>query len=198
MAPVLAIDGASRFYVKLLSSPGRVLVLGAGDGVVASALAMRGHDVTAVEPSASLREVIEEKRGGTTLTIVSDDPRTLDLAARFSLVIAPNQALGLAQSPDEVHAMLSVMAKHLDPGGTFALDLLVDVEASDARRARPFPHLRERGDAIHPLSPLRLPPAVLDEVLGAVGLEARERYGDFVETPFSATSRLQVVSGGRR
>jgi hypothetical protein len=198
VAPVLAIDGASRFYVKLLSSPSRVLVLGAGDGVVASALAMRGHEVTAVEPSASLREVIEEKRGNNTLTIVSDDPRTLELKKRFSLVIAPNQSLGLAQSPDEVHAMLSVMAKHLETGGAFALDMLVDAFDSDVRRARPFPHLRERGDAIHPLSPLRLPPAVLDDVLEAVGLEARERYGDFVETPFSATSRLQVVSGGKR
>jgi hypothetical protein len=198
VAPVLAIDGASRFYVKLLSSPSRVLVLGAGDGVIASALSMRGHDVTAVEPSPSLREVIEEKRGANLLTVVSDDPRTLDLRSRFALVIAPNQSLGLAQSPDEVHAILSVMARHLEDGGTFALDVLADAVETDVRRTRPVPHLRERGDAIHPLSPLRLTPVMLDDVLEVVGLEARERFGDFSEGPFSATSRLQVVSGGKR
>jgi len=198
VAPVLAIDGASRFYVKLLSSPSRVLVLGAGDGVIASALAMRGHDVTAVEPSASLREVIEEKRGTNALNVMSDDPRALDLKSRFALVLAPNQSLGLAQSPDEVHAILSVMAEHLDNSAIFALDVLAEVEETEVRRPRPFPHLRERGDAIHPLSPLRLSPATLDEVLEGVGLQARERFGDFSEGPFSATSRLQVVSGGKR
>lgn len=193
---MLAIDGASRFYAKLLASPGRALVLGAGDGVVAGALAARGHDVVAVEPSASLRTVIAQQPGA--LKVLSDDPRTLDLRERFALVIAPNQALGLAQSPDEVHAFLAVMARHLDVGGVFALDVRAEGSEPEPRRVRPTPHLRERGDAIHPLSALRLPPAVLDDALNAVGLEARERYGDFVETPFSSASRLQVVAGGSR
>lgn len=196
MAPVLAIDGASRFYAKLLAAPARVLVLGAGDGAVAGALALRGHDVTAVEPSASLRAIIEAQRAG--LKVSSDDPRTLDLRARFALVIAPNQSLGLAQTPDEVHAFLSVMARHLDVGGVFALDVLAESEDPAARRPRPFPHLRERGDGLHPLAPLRLSATVLDDALSAVGLEARERYGDFGETPFSSASRLQVVAGGAR
>ncbi|HEY0882848.1 MAG TPA: hypothetical protein VGD87_15010, partial [Archangium sp.] len=62
MTPILALDGPSRFYGKLLSAPGEVLVLGAGDGLVASALASRGHSVVAVESSPSLRALVLDRR----------------------------------------------------------------------------------------------------------------------------------------
>lgn len=200
MAPVLTLDGPSRFYGKLLPSPGQVLVLGAGDGVVASALASRGHHVVAVEPSNSLRSMLAERQlqlpWSERLQVLGDDPRTLDLQKRFELVIAPHQALGITRSPDELYAMLEVMARHLERSGVFALDTLVEVLNADEHRVRPIPHLRDRADAIHPLSPLRLSPQTLDDALAAVGLEPRERYSDFHEAPFTPFSALQIVVGG--
>lgn len=200
MAPVLALDGPSRFYGKLLPGAGRVLVLGAGDGLVAAALCSRGHEVVAVEASTSLRALVVERKAQLAhperLTVIADDPRTLDLAQRFGLVIAPHQALGLARSPDELHALLSVVARHLEPEGTFAFDALNEPATGEVRRPRGVPHLRERSEAIHPLSPLRLSAATLDEALDSVGLAARERFSDFNETPFSSDALLQVVVGG--
>lgn len=200
MAPVLSLDGPSRFYGKLLATPGSVLVLGAGDGVVAVALASRGHQVVAVEPSPSLRALLAEKQlrlpVGERLEVRGDDPRTLDLGKKFDLVIAPHQALGLTRSPDELFAFLETMAKHLAPGGVFALDALADAKADDDTRPRPVMHLRERTDAIHPLAPLRLTAQTLDDALASVGLEPRERYGDFSEAEFSTQSQLQLVVGG--
>ncbi len=200
MAPVLALDGPSRFYGKLTGASGNVLVLGAGDGLVAAALASRGHDVVAVEPSPSLRALVLERKLSLThperLSVIPDDPRTLELRKKFALVLAPHQALGLARSPDELHALLSVMAKHLEPEGTFAFDALNEPEAGSAHRIIGVPHLRERTDAVHPLSPLRLSATTLDEALASVGLEARERFSDFNETTFSTDSGLQVVVGG--
>lgn len=201
MAPVLSLDGPSRFYGKLLGASGNVLVLGAGDGLVAAALASRGHEVVAVEGSASLRSLVLERKASLAhperLTVVSDDPRTLDLQRKFGLVIAPHQALGLARSPDELYALLSVMARHLEPEGTFAFDALNETQTGDQQRPRGVPHLRERREGvIHPLAPLRLSAATLDEALDSVGLEARERFCDFNETPFSPEAQLQVVVGG--
>lgn len=197
---LLALDGPSRFYGKLLRASGQVLVLGAGDGLVAASLASRGHEVVAVEASASLRALVVERRGKLThperLTVNSDDPRTLDLRRTFALVIAPHQALGLARSPDELHALLSVIARHLEPEGTFAFDALNEPRAGEVHRARGIPHLRERSEGIHPLAPLRLSAATLDDALESVGLLPRERFADFNETPFSPDAALQVVVGG--
>ena len=200
MAPVLSLDGPSRFYGKLLPGAGRVLVVGAGDGLVAAALCSRGHEVVAVESSSSLRALVIERKAQLAhperLTVVPDDPRTLDLGQQFGLVIAPHQALGLARSPDELHALLSVVARHLEPEGTFAFDALNEPASGDVHRPRGVPHLRDRSEAIHPLSPLRLSAPTLDEALESVGLVARERFSDFNETPFSADAELQVVVGG--
>lgn len=200
MAPVLTLDGPSRFYGRLLPSPGRVLVLGAGDGLVAVALASRGHRVVAVEPSNSLRALLAERQlqlpVSEHLQVLGDDPRTLALERRFNLVLAPHQALGLTRSPDELFAFLEAMARHLEPDGVFALDALAEYKDPDEHRPRPVMHLRDRSDAIHPLAPLRLTAQTLDDALASVGLEPRERYADFNETPFAPTSELQVVVGG--
>ncbi len=200
MTPVLTLDGPSRFYGKRLPASGPVLVLGAGDGRVAAALASRGHEVVAVEGSPSLRLLVLERRATLPhpelLVVNADDPRTLDLQRKFSLVIAPHQAMGLARSPDELHAFLSVMARHLEEEGTFALDALHEPRSGELHRPRGVPHLRERTAAIHPLAPLRLSAGTLDEALESVGLIARERFSDFNETLFSAEAQLQVVVGG--
>lgn len=200
MAPVLALDGPTRFYGKRLAASGPVLVLGAGDGLVAAALASRGHEVVAVEASASLRALVLERKATLPqperLWVVSDDPRTLELGRKFALVIAPHQALGLARSPDELHALLGVIARHLEPEGTFAFDTLNEPATGEVHRARGVPHLRERSAAIHPLAPLRLSASTLDDALESVGLVARERFGDFNETPFAPEAQLQIVVGG--
>ena len=200
MTPVLALDGPSRFYGKRLVASGRVLVLGAGDGLVAAALASRGHEVVAVEASPSLRALVIDRRATLPhpehLLVVSDDPRTLDLGKKFSLVIAPHQALGLARSPDELHALLAVIARHLEADGTFAFDALNEPSTGEVHRARGVPHLRDRAAAIHPLAPLRLSAPTLDDALESVGLAPRERFSDFNETPFAPEAQLQVVVGG--
>ena len=201
MAPVLALDGPSRFYGKLAGASAQVLVLGAGDGLVAAALASRGHEVVAVEASPSLRAMVLERKATLArperLTVSADDPRTLWLDRKFSLVLAPHQALGLARSPDELHALLSVVTRHLEAGATFAFDALNEAGTGDPRRPRGAPHLRERSHAIHALIPLRLSAATLDEALESVGLVARERFSDFNETPFAPDAQLQVVVAGR-
>ncbi len=197
MTSVLMLDGASRFYGKLLDVPSSVLVLGAGDGVVAAALASR-HEVVAVEASASLRSLINQHQQLVQLhrlKVIADDPRTLTLERKFSLVIAPHQAIGLTRNPEELQVFLSVMAKHLEPEGTFAFDAL-NGPPGDTHGPRGIPHLRERNDAIVRLTPLRLSAQTIDEALQSVGLLARQRFSDFNETPFTVDAQIQVVVGG--
>ncbi len=200
MAPLLALDGPTRFYGRLVIEHATILVLGAGDGLVASALASRGHEVLAVETSPSLRALIDARRAKmaepSLLQVLPDDLRTLALGRTFGLVIAPHQALGVAKSPDELGALFEVMASHLSDGGVFAFDALNDPQSNEGARPRMVPHLRERSDAIYPLSPLRLSAQTLDDALESVGLQARERFSDFNEAPFGPESLMQLVIGG--
>jgi SAM-dependent methyltransferase len=202
---VIGADLAQDFYMRLAGQGAAVLILGAGEGELACALARRGHDVVAVEPSSRLLTAAIERREAeapkASLRFVNADPRTERLGRRFALVLLPRNALGLAHDEDGARALLSTVAVHLAPTGTFALD--AHLEASwppgDAPPPRVTPHLRERREgriALHRLALFRLTAERLDELLREAGLEARERYQDFRGTPPADGAELQVVVGG--
>jgi len=206
-------DSAGAFYARQAGSTGgRVLVLGAADGQVACAVAAQGTQVLAVEPSDRLltlaRARWDEEPGREGLTLLAGDPRTWRSDERFGLVLAPQNALGLMASPQEVDAFFGTIAAHLSPGGAFTFDVRAEVadELDDrpALTGREFmPHLRERTRGRAPSQGLRrftrrrFRPDAIDLALRGVGLEARERYGDFAGTPFDDRDELQVVLGGR-
>ncbi|MEW6432778.1 MAG: class I SAM-dependent methyltransferase [Myxococcota bacterium] len=203
---VIGADLAQDFYARLAGKDAAVLILGAGEGELACALARRGHDVVAVEPSSRLLTAAIERREAdapkASLRLVNADPRTERLGRRFAVVLLPRNALGLAHDEDEARALLSTVAAHLAPDGAFALDAQLEPPPPPGDAPPPprvTPHLRERRDgqlALHRLELFRLTAERLDELLREVGLEARERYQDFRGTPPDHGAALQVVVGG--
>lgn len=207
MLSVVGLDAASAFYVRQAPPRSSVLVLGAADGQVACALASRGHEVVAVEPSAALLALAIERREieapRSSLRFVNEDLRTVRLARKFAAVFAPRNALGSMSSEADARAFAKTMAEHLAPDGVLALDVLAapadDEEDEDEGAQRPLrspvPHLHAR-KGIHRLRHRRYSAAEVDVLLADAELEARERYADFQETPFSADAERQVVIGG--
>ncbi|ADV68507.1 class I SAM-dependent methyltransferase [Deinococcus maricopensis] len=113
-------------YARLAdASGGPVLELGAGTGRVSVYLARRGVNVTGLEPSDAMRRRAQERaqRSRVDVTLVPGDMRDFDLGARFPLVIAPFNALMHLYSVQEQADALNAIARHVQPGGTFAFDL---------------------------------------------------------------------------
>lgn len=184
------------------------LVLGSGDGRVAFALGKRGLEVTAVEPSESFfaQAQLNQKAQGEGVKLVRADLRSLRLDQRFGSVVAPQNAVGLMGTIDEVDALLATVRHHLGTDGGFLFDLR-GASVNEAGNLELFgrqaflPHLRGRADTrAGPIRRLRrhhLDPVQLEVSLKHAGLEARERYGDFLGRPWDEDDEMQVVVAGR-
>lgn len=187
---------------------GGALVLGSGDGRVAFALARRGLEVTAVEPSESFFALGEQARleQAVDVKLLRADLRSLRLSQSFGAVVAPQNALGLMANVDEVDALLATVRHHLAPDGAFLFDLrgtaVSEAGSVDLFGRQAFlPHLRGRGEnrRAGPIRRLRrhlLDPVQLEAALKHAGLEARERYGDFLGRPWDEDDEVQVVIAG--
>ncbi|OLV16983.1 class I SAM-dependent methyltransferase [Deinococcus marmoris] len=114
-----------HFYAGVAErAAGPVLEVGAGTGRVTSYLARRGVDVTGLEPSARMIARAQERAtGGQALKLVQGNMQTFQLEQKFSLIIAPFNALMHLYTPNEQLGALQNLHAHLDPGGQFAFDL---------------------------------------------------------------------------
>src|SRR5581483_387059 len=75
------------FYLALAgATPLRVLDLCCGTGELATALAARGHRVTAVDAAAPMLALARIRPGGDRVAWVEADTRTFALAERFDLI----------------------------------------------------------------------------------------------------------------
>ena len=210
------------FYTRrTVEQGGPVLVLGAANGRVAWALGRAGLEVLGVEPSEWMLQAAEEDRSredpavaGRT-RLLRADPRSLRLDERFRVVLAPQNALGLMTSHDDLEAFLATVRHHLVPEGLFLFDVLNPPAEAPARHDEEEPsggleprrpvfafHLRERRQPGAPpgIRRLRLRPfslAELDAAMKDCGLTPRERYGHFDGKPFDPEDErhIGVVDG---
>jgi SAM-dependent methyltransferase len=211
------------FYTRQATERGGpVLVLGSATGRVAWALAGHGLSVLGVEPSERMVRAAEEQRASESpevsgrVRFLHADPRSLRLSERFPVVLAPQNALGMMGSHEDLETVLATVRHHLEPGGTFVYDVLnpppeptassrEDEEPGSAlepRRPVFSFHLRERRQPGAPpgIHRLRLRPFTaeeLDVAMAACGLTPRERYGRFDGKPFDSEDEqhIGVVEG---
>ncbi|QRN95452.1 class I SAM-dependent methyltransferase [Archangium violaceum] len=199
------------FYTRQATERGGpVLVLGSANGRVAWTLAEHGLSVLGVDPSERMVRAAEESRASVSAEVAGRvrfllaDPRSLRQPERFPVVLAPQNALGLMSTHEDLEAFLATVRYHLVPGGLFVYDVLnpSTEPASTQNRDEDDPgaaleprrpgfsfHLRERRQPGAPLGIRRLklkPFSVqeLDAAMAAGGLTPRERYGRFDGKPF--------------
>ncbi|MDB4977033.1 MAG: Methyltransferase [Myxococcaceae bacterium] len=119
-----------RFYVhRALGSKGPVLELGAGTGRVALEIARAGRDIVAVEPVPAMLTRAREKalrlpkHAQERLIWKRGDLRTLRLAQRFALVIAPFNVFMHLYTREDLERGLATVRAHLAPRGRFVFDV---------------------------------------------------------------------------
>jgi len=115
-----------------------VLEIGAGTGRIAAALAVAGHQVTAVEPSAPMRDRFAQRlaqlpqRAARRVTVLPGTAAApaLPTDQRFDAVLMGQNLLAHLLSTDERHAALTAAFAALRPGG----QLIADVDLLGPRR----------------------------------------------------------------
>lgn len=116
----------------------RVIEIGAGTGRVAAALAVAGHSVTAVEPSAPMRARLTRRlaqlpeRAARRITVVAGDAETpgVEASAPFDVALLGQNVLGHLPAAGQRLAALRALRAHLRPGG----HLICDVDVLGPRR----------------------------------------------------------------
>lgn len=212
------------FYIQRDYGQGPVLVLGAADGRVAFEIAARGVPVVGVEPSgvmlaaAEARKSDEKVETASRIKFVKADLRTVRLKESFEAVIAPQNAVGMLTTIDDLAAFFETARHHLRPSGTLVLDLInpaappiTGKPRGESRKIEPMPerpgasmpslftphlHERNRGDSSQGIRRMRPTPFAvedIDEALEAAGFTALERFGGFDSKPFDPTDPVQIV-----
>ena len=118
------------FYLDLarrlqagLDRPLVVADLGCGTGELAIALAERGCDVTAIEPSPAMLAEARARPGADRMLWIEDDASSLEgLGERFDLIVATGHVAQVISDEDEWRQALAAARRALRPGGRLAFE----------------------------------------------------------------------------
>jgi SAM-dependent methyltransferase len=123
-------DEADWLVERLGQGCRRVLEPGCGAGRMFAPLAARGLIVTGIDRSAAMAERARARNAG---RVVLGDMTDFDLGACFDGAICPINTLGHL-SHDEVALHLRAMARALEPGSRYLVQLALDADVGDASR----------------------------------------------------------------
>ena len=111
--------------VAELAGGGRVLEFGIGTGRLALPLAARGVEVVGVEASQAMVSALRRKPGGDRLEVVMGDFAHATADGGFAVVLLAFNTLFALPHQEAQLACFANAARHLTPGGVFALDAFV-------------------------------------------------------------------------
>lgn len=100
-----------------------VVELGCGTGTLASILAQRGYQVTAVDLSPDMLSVAAEKCEGLDVQLVCQDMSRLTLPMQVDAVICCLDSLNYVTRPAQVQRTFQRILPSLVPGGLFLFDV---------------------------------------------------------------------------
>lgn len=205
--------------LERLAGDGPALELGIGTGRVALPLAARGVEVCGVDASQRMIDVLRSKSGGGDVDVVVGDFADFDLGRRFALVyVVFNTFFALTSQDDQIRCFECV-ARHLDDGGRFVLEVFVpDLARFDRHQrvgvdrvtlheveleiSRHDPvHQRvssqrvvvgEHGARLYPVFVRYAYPSELDLMARLAGLTLEHRWADWRRAPFTSDSAHHV------
>lgn len=200
-----------------LAGDGRALELGIGTGRIALPLARRGVGVHGIDVSRAMVSRLRAKPGGDGIGVTIGDFATTKVEGTFSVAyLVFNTIMNLTTQAEQVACFRNV-AGHLEPGGTFVIEVMVP----DLRRLPPGQNVvpfhvdggrlgfdlydvATQAMSSHHVEvtdgrgsyfsvPFRYVwPAELDLMAQLAGLRLRERWDGWNREPFTSESRQHV------
>ena len=203
---------------------GAALELGIGTGRIALLLKDKGVDVHGVDTSTKMVEKLRAKPGGEDIPVTIGDFAELDVEGTFSLIYVPFNTLFALESQEEQIRCFETVAEHLTEDGVFVTETFVpDVtryvrnqgtEVDNVRSNRVIVSFSRHdpvtqtsrtmhvfftneGEQLYPVFIRYAYPAEMDLMARLAGLQLRERYGDWSQTPFSSESQAHISVYGK-
>jgi SAM-dependent methyltransferase len=190
-------------------SGGGALELAIGTGRIAVPLAARGVQVAGIDLSPDMLAKLRKKSKA--IPVAIGDYATTRVEGTFSLVYIVFNSIVNQTTQDGQVATFANAAAHLDPGGSFVVEVgtpsvrplgvfdlsgtHVGVDEYDAATQRSASHHFTLRDGVWERRsiPFRsVFPAELDLMAQLAGMELRERWGDWDRSPFTAESTKHV------
>jgi SAM-dependent methyltransferase len=210
------VEPTVRFLADL-AGRGAALELGVGTGRIALPLSRTGVPVHGIDLSSAMLEQLRAKPGADRIGVTLGDFAHARAPGTFTVAyLVFNTIMNLTSQDEQVACFVNV-ARHLEPGGRF----VIDVGVPDLQRlppgetVRPFTvsptklgfdeydtagqrlvshHFRVDDGHLDTVSmPFRYVwPSELDLMARMAGMTLRERYSDWHRRPFTSESRQHV------
>jgi hypothetical protein len=210
------VDPAVDFLAEL-AGEGRSLELGIGTGRIGLPLSRRGVPVHGIELSPAMVARLQEKPGADDIGVTIGDFATTRVDGTFRLAyLVYNTIMNLTTQDEQVACFVNVAA-HLEPGGCFAIEVMVPElqRLPFGETARPFlvsptrlgfdeydiaaqglishHYWTEEGRFQNFSMPFRYAwPAELDLMARLAGMTLRERWSGWDRAPFTSDSTSHV------
>jgi SAM-dependent methyltransferase len=201
-----------------LAGGGRTLEFAIGTGRVAIPLAERGVPVTGIELSQPMIGRLREKADDAAIPVVAGDMASVRAPGEYTLVYLVFNAISCLLTQSGQVACFRNAARHLTPGGRFAIELgvpglrelppgqqavvwrsdpgYIGLDTYDVLRQHLVSHHFRFGESRQARvfrSPHRyIWPAELDLMAQLAGFELESRHADWLGTEFTAESRSHV------
>ena len=210
------VDPAVDFLAGLAGN-GQALELGIGTGRIALPLAQRGVSVHGIDLSEAMVARLRAKPGADEIGVTIGDFATTTIEGTFSVVYLVFNTINNLTTQDEQVACFENVAAHLEPGGSFVIevgvpklrrlppgDTFVAFDVSPTHLGFDEYDVARQGLISHHYSlvdgewevastPFRYGwPAELDLMARLAGMRLRERWSDWNRAPFTSESTKHV------
>lgn len=216
-----ALPDAGIDLLAELAGDGAALELAIGTGRVALPLAARGVPVAGIELSAAMADRLRAKDADGAVAVTMGDMATTRVPGSFRLVYLVYNTIGNLLTQDQQVACVANAAAHLEPGGTFLIEVGVPRlrQLPPGEDAHVFGHapgyvgydrytdlVAQQAVSHHFVAPdatgagareVRTPfrfvwPSELDLMARLAGLTLAHRWADWHRTPFTAESPSHI------
>ena len=209
--------GATVDFLAELAGDGAALELGIGTGRIALPLSARGVPVQGIDLSPDMVAQLQAKPGGDAIGVTIGDFATTVVDGTFRLAYLVYNTIQNLTSQDDQVACFTNVARHLEPGGCFVVEVMVPPlrrlppgESTMAFRVTPdrlgFDTLdvaQQLGVSHHywvsegRAGTFTMPyryvwPAELDLMARIAGMRLRERWSWWGRQPFTSESASHV------
>lgn len=112
----------TEFYLSLVGAPARIADLGCGTGLLACALAERGHRVTGIDPSAHMLGIARKRAHGDAVRWIEGDAGALAFAGPLDWVLMTGHVAQIFLDDDTFLKTLRAARYALRQGGRLAFE----------------------------------------------------------------------------
>jgi SAM-dependent methyltransferase len=201
-------------FLAGLAGDGAALELGIGTGRIALPLAFRGVEVHGIDLSGAMVARLRTKPGCERIGVTIGDFATATIDRTFALAYLVFNTIGNLMTQDAQVACFENVARHLEPGGCFVIEVSVPAPHGQTHRLFDVSDSHVGIDEYDPVNqglvshhysrtpdatfaygsiPLRYVwPAELDLMARIAGMTLRERWADWTREPFTNHSTKHV------